>query len=184
MRINHAGLTRTVIYGTSAQRVSDPAIDATHRWKVYIRGYKDADIHYFIRSVTFKTHETFANPTRSVDAPPFEIEEYGWGEFTIQGKIYFVDVHERPVGFLISLKLHPDPNNRVIGDVEYASNAVYNERMDTIVFDSPTEAMYKLIKDTPEPELDEELQERVRQEKKQIESAIDFIIDKLGSDDK
>ncbi|KAI5192730.1 YEATS domain-containing protein 4 [Nematocida sp. AWRm77] len=184
MRINHANLTRTILYGTVAEKVAEPHGDATHKWKVYVRGYKNTNISYFVRSVTFKTHETFANPTRSVDSPPFEIEESGWGEFTIQGKIYFVDVHEKPVSFLISLKLHPDPNNKVVGDIEYLSTAVYNERMDTIVFESPTETMYKLIKEHPEEELSPDLQEKVVAERKRIEGAIDFIIQKLGTEDK
>ncbi|KAI5171763.1 YEATS domain-containing protein 4 [Nematocida sp. LUAm3] len=182
MRINHANLTHTIIYGTSASRVSDSTTDATHKWRVFIRGYKNHDISYLIRSITFKTHETFTNPTRVVDTPPFEIEEYGWGEFTIQGKIYFTDPHEKPVSFLIALKLHSDPSNRVIGDVEYDPNLIYNERMDTIIFESPTESTYKLLKSHGEPELDPYIVENIEKEKKNIEDAIDFIIARLETD--
>ncbi|KAI5186313.1 YEATS domain-containing protein 4 [Nematocida homosporus] len=182
MRINHANLTRTIIYGTAATKIEGTAGEATHRWRVFIRGYKNTDLSYFIRSVTFKTHETFANPTRIVDSPPFEIEECGWGEFTIQGKIYFTDVHEKPVGFLISLKLHHDPTNHIIGDIEYDPAAIHNERMDTIVFESPTEATYKLIKSHPEPIMDPPLLDEINDEKRRIELAIDAIIEKLENE--
>jgi len=182
MRINHANLARNIVYGTSAVKIADPGSEATHRWKVYVRGYENSDISYFIRSVTFKIHETFANPTRSIDAPPFEIEETGWGEFTIQGKIYFTDVHEKPVPFHVSLKLHPDSGNKLIGDVEYTKDTVYNERMDTVIFDSPTEATYKIIKNSTEPDLDREIKRKIADEKERISAAIDYIIEKLENE--
>ena len=31
----------------------------------------------------FNLHPTFPNPQREVTAPPFEIEEHGWGEFEV-----------------------------------------------------------------------------------------------------
>ncbi|OAG31631.1 YEATS domain-containing protein 4 [Nematocida displodere] len=179
MRINHANLAQTIIYGTVAERINEPDNPATHRWRVYVRGYKNTDISYFIRSITFKVHETFSNPTRIIDTPPFEVEECGWGEFGIQGKIYFVDVHEKPVYFMHGLKLHMDSTVRVVGDIEYPPNAICNERMDTIIFESPTETMYKLIKSNPEPVIDPEIAEAIYNEKKRIEKAIDFVIEKL-----
>ncbi|KAH9386352.1 YEATS domain-containing protein 4 [Nematocida major] len=182
MRINHANLSRTVIYGTSAVHITEPGVEATHRWKVYIRGYKNTDISYFIRSVTFKTHETFTNPTRTVDTPPFEIEECGWGEFTISGKIYFIDAHEKPLAFIVSLKLHNDAGNRVIGDIEYDKGEIVNERLDTIVFESPSENIYKVLKEHEEPPFDESVKETIHSEKAQIESAIDYLISKLSED--
>lgn len=182
MRINHANLSRTIIYGTSAVRISEPGVDATHRWRVFIRGYKNMDISYFIRSITFKTHETFANPTRVVETPPFEIEECGWGEFLIAGKIYFTDPHEKALGFAISLKLHNDASNRIIGDVQYEENEIVNERMDTIIFESPTEAIYKIMKNHEEPPFDDDIQKKVEKEHSNLEKAIDYLISRLGEE--
>ncbi|EHY65368.1 hypothetical protein NERG_01814 [Nematocida ausubeli] len=182
MRINHANLSRAIIYGTSAVRISEPGTDATHRWKVYIRGYKNTDISYFIRSVTFKTHETFANPTRTVETPPFEIEECGWGEFTITAKLYFVDTHEKPFQFSISLKLHSEASNGSIGDIPRDSDAIVNERLDTVVFESPTEIMYKILKEKEEPVLDDQLQKDINDEHARIEEAIDYLIKKLSDE--
>ena len=33
--------------------------------------------------VTFELHETFATPRRVIDQQPFEVTEFGWGEFDI-----------------------------------------------------------------------------------------------------
>ncbi|KAI5180993.1 YEATS domain-containing protein 4 [Nematocida sp. AWRm80] len=179
MRINHTNLSRSIIYGTTATRVSDSPTEATHKWKVYVRGYKNQDLSYFIRSVTFKIHETFANPTRTVTTPPFEVEEYGWGEFTIQGRIYFTDIHEKPVVFLLGLKLHKDPTNRRLEDIPYPENTIINERLDTIIFDSPTEATYKILTTNPEPPFEPEIENEIEKERSKIEEAIDYIITKL-----
>lgn len=185
MRINHANLSRTIVYGTAAKRISDPpSADATHRWKVYVRGYRNADTSYFIRSVTFKIHETFMNPTRIVEKPPFEVEEVGWGEFTVQGKIYFTDTHEKPAYFILFLKLHRDPNNRKIGDVDYDPESVVNERMDTIIFESPTEITYRIIKSREEGPLSKDTGEQVKRERENIEKAITYVISKLEGEEK
>ena len=33
--------------------------------------------------MVFNLHPTFPNPTREVAHHPFELEEYGWGEFEL-----------------------------------------------------------------------------------------------------
>lgn len=179
MRINHTNLSRLIVYGTASIRLSETRADATHKWKAYVRGYGNGDISHFIRSVTFKIHETFPNPTRSVDTSPFEIEEMGWGEFTIQGKLYFVDVHEKPLYFLIGLKLHREIYTTAIGDVEYPSGWVINERMDSVIFHTPTSVMYKLVSSNQEKEMSEEVWEKAENEKQRILAAIDHVLDKL-----
>lgn len=72
---------RPIIYGNSAtvltqkEREALSTPDHTHRWTVAVRSAasaKDSDIvggaddlSYFIKRVTFKLHDTYANPTRS-----------------------------------------------------------------------------------------------------------------------
>lgn len=53
----------------------------THRWTVAVRGAASTldsdivggadDLGYFIKRVTFKLHETYANPSRSTFSPLF-----------------------------------------------------------------------------------------------------------------
>lgn len=59
----------------------------------------------YIKKVTFKLHESYANQNRVVLKPPYEITETGWGEFEIVIKIYFHDSNERPVSVHIKIIL-------------------------------------------------------------------------------
>ena len=54
----------------------------------------------YVKRVLFKLHESYADPNRYVDKPPYEVTETGWGEFEIVIKIYFHDPNERPVSSL------------------------------------------------------------------------------------
>ena len=42
--------------------------------------------------------------------PPYEVSEYGWGEFESKIQIYFHDPEERPVEMLHLLVLYPPGN--------------------------------------------------------------------------
>jgi YEATS domain-containing protein 4 len=55
----------------------------------------------------FKLHESFDTPSRTCAAPPYEVDELGWGEFEVNIKVYFVDQKEKPVSFYHLLKLYP-----------------------------------------------------------------------------
>ncbi|CAO1617571.1 unnamed protein product [Sympodiomycopsis kandeliae] len=73
-------------------------------------GGKD-DISHFIRRVQFKLHESFPQPTRNIDRPPFQVTETGWGEFEIMVKIWWVpEAGEKFLQTPHYLKLHPWPN--------------------------------------------------------------------------
>ncbi|KAF8314748.1 yeats-domain-containing protein [Clavulina sp. PMI_390] len=117
---------RPIIYGNSAhpipkaERDSSANPDHSHRWTVAVRsaasfmgdtvdgvGGND-DLSYFIKRVTFRLHETYPQPTRSIEKPPFEVTETGWGEFEINIKIQFVaEAGEKTISFMHHLKLHP-----------------------------------------------------------------------------
>lgn len=73
---------RPIIYGntatvlTSQEREDLASPDHTHRWTVAVRSAASLpdsdevggadDLSYFIKRVTFKLHETYPNPSRSV----------------------------------------------------------------------------------------------------------------------
>lgn len=77
---------RPIIYGntatvlTTAERDDLVSPDHTHRWTVAVRSAASLpesdevggadDLSYFIKRVTFKLHETYPNPSRSVFTPP------------------------------------------------------------------------------------------------------------------
>lgn len=64
---------------------------------MYVRPYHNEDISIWVKKVHFKLHNSYDNPNRVKETPPFEICETGWGEFELVIKIYFQDTDERPV---------------------------------------------------------------------------------------
>ncbi|KAM0793103.1 hypothetical protein ACM66B_000584 [Microbotryomycetes sp. NB124-2] len=127
-RLRGVSVYRPIIYGNTAVLLEPHEkvnTDHTHRWTVGVRSAasppnpdnKEAnhvggadDLSYFIKKVTFKLHETYAQPLRTIERPPFEVTETGWGEFDIVIKIFFVpEAAEKPLTFSHHLKLHPWP---------------------------------------------------------------------------
>lgn len=58
-------ISRAIVYGSIATPIKKPENEHTHKWTVYVRGFNNEDISYYIRRVTFKLHESFAEPNRS-----------------------------------------------------------------------------------------------------------------------
>ena len=139
-----------LVYGSIAKPFDvnhrPPGVNAdhTHQWSVYLKGIDNEDISYWLKKVQFKLHETYTNPLRTVEAPPFEVTETGWGEFEVQIKLFFVpEANEKPQIIWHGLKLHP-----------YGPDAeAQRERRDTItshnyeevVFGEPVEAFYDIL---------------------------------------
>jgi len=61
----------------------------THQWTIYLRGKEGGKIEKYIKSVTFKLHETFPNPNRVLDSVPFQITESGYAGFLVPIEIVF-----------------------------------------------------------------------------------------------
>lgn len=168
VRVRGLSIFRPVIYGNTAvvltqeERNALTTPDHTHRWTVAVRSAASGqeseivggadDLSYFIKRVTFKLHDTYPNPTRNVDKPPYEVSETGWGEFEIQIRITFVtEAGEKPVMFYHHLKLHPwtaigggDPE---IPPLEAARQMgpVHSWQYDEIVFNEPYQSFLNIL---------------------------------------
>jgi len=68
----------------------------THQWTLFVRGPNNEDLSGAISKVVFQLHASFAQPTREILSPPFEVTERGWGEFEAQIKIFWQDSSETP----------------------------------------------------------------------------------------
>lgn len=128
------------IYGSTAKQLDHPtAQEHTHKWKIHVRGISNSDLSPFIRKVTFKLHESFNNPLRTIDSFPFEIQETGWGEFEIQIRIYFHEPHDKSLSFSHFLRLYPSSDTFSNGDEQdpisspISSKMVICEKYDEIV---------------------------------------------------
>ncbi|KAL5530336.1 YAF9 [Sanghuangporus sanghuang] len=170
VRVRGLSIYRPIIYGNTAvvlspeERAALPSAQAdhTHRWTVAVRSAASApgsntvggadDISYFIKRVTFKLHETYPNPTRVVDKPPFEVTETGWGEFEIQIRINFVaEAGEKQYLLYHHLKLHPWT---AVGsgepeipppDVAAKSGPVHSWQYDEVVFNDPFQSFLNIL---------------------------------------
>lgn len=70
----------------------------SHKWTVYVRGAGNEDLGVVIKRAVFQLHSSFNNPTRTVESPPFELSESGWGEFEIIITLHFhSDVTDKPL---------------------------------------------------------------------------------------
>ncbi|EPS98762.1 hypothetical protein FOMPIDRAFT_1164885 [Fomitopsis schrenkii] len=176
-RVRQRGITihRPIIYGNTAvvltqkERETLPTPDHTHRWTVAVRSAASADsetvggkddLSYFVKRVTFKLHDTYTVPTRTLDKPPFEVTETGWGEFEIQIRINFVpESGEKAVVVYHHLKLHPwtavGSNEPEIPPLEQAMKMgpVHSWQYDEIVFHDPFQSFLNILTAHPPSQL-------------------------------
>jgi len=148
-RMRGVTIVKPVVYGSQAfyftkKREED---GHTHSWKVYLRPYYNEDTSKWIRKVTFKLHESYANSTRVCEKPPYEVKETGWGEFEVLIKVYFVDPNEKPVTCITILKLFQQDPMCIAG-----KKPVIAEYYDEIVFQEPSQYLYKHLMSTEKPQ--------------------------------
>ncbi|KAF9952790.1 NuA4 histone H4 acetyltransferase complex and the SWR1 complex subunit [Mortierella alpina] len=149
-RMKGIAVSRPFIYGNSAQplhgkKAANP--EHTHRWTLSVRGINNEDISYFIRKVTFKLHDTYDNPTRVIEKPPFEVTETGWGEFDLIIKIHFNPVSgEKPLTLYHHLKLHPYEEDEM-GNPWPKQKPVTSYSYDEVVFNEPIDTFYTILQE-------------------------------------
>ncbi|KAI5308823.1 NuA4 histone H4 acetyltransferase complex and the SWR1 complex subunit [Ascosphaera atra] len=149
-RVKGIQVFRPFVFGTEAQpfdpenRPEGVPPDHTHRWRIFVKGINDSDISYWLRKVQFKLHETYAQAVRTIEQPPFEVSETGWGEFEIQVKLYFVpESMEKPQTLWHTLKLHPYGED-VEGKRE-RREVVRSVNYEEVVFNEPVEQFYDIL---------------------------------------
>ncbi|KAK9456810.1 yeats family-domain-containing protein [Dipodascopsis uninucleata] len=164
-RIKNLQICRPFIYGNIAvplgeNRGPDVPADHTHSWTVFLRGPNGEDLSDFIKRVVFKLHETYANSTRSIEQPPFEVTETGWGEFEIAIRVYFTaEASEKNVVMYHHLKLHPYGAGADQQKAEGAS--VTSLQYDEFVFNEPTDALFETLTKKPNAVLPAQKSSRV-----------------------
>jgi YEATS domain-containing protein 4 len=83
-RLKDTELVVPVATGTVAFHLGKKASEfQSHRWTCYVRSPQGGDLSHVLRAVTFTLHPSFQDHVRTVEAPPFELTETGWGEFDI-----------------------------------------------------------------------------------------------------
>jgi len=145
LRLKGKIIERPIIIGSIAFLLGKKADHRghTHKWTVYVRDPRNEDLSFFIKKVVFKLHASFDKPKRVVEKPPFEISETGWGEFELAIRLYFID-DEKYVDLYHKLKLYPSD-----GSVQSVKKPVTSETFDEILFQDPTESLYRKFMEHP-----------------------------------
>ncbi|OQR92081.1 hypothetical protein ACHHYP_04112 [Achlya hypogyna] len=139
-------VSKAIAYGSVATYLGRKSEETkTHRWHIYVRGIAGEDLSYMISKVVISLHTSFASPVRVLTEPPYEVSEYGWGEFETKIQIHFQDPDEKPVDIIHMLILYP-PGNQVAS----TKKPVVSEFYDELVFNEPSELMYKKLMAGPE----------------------------------
>jgi hypothetical protein len=84
-----------IVYGSVAFYLGTSDEFQTHQWTLYVRGPNREDLSCCIEKVVFQLHPSFAQSTRELTEPPFEVTERGWGEFEAQIRIFWKDPQEK-----------------------------------------------------------------------------------------
>ena len=83
-RLKDTELVVPIATGTVAFHLGKKASEfQSHRWTAYVRSPQGGDLAHVLRAVTFTLHPSFQDHVRTIERPPFELTETGWGEFDI-----------------------------------------------------------------------------------------------------
>ena len=108
VRLPDTAVSVPIVYGSCAFYLGKKAHEtATHKWTLFVRGPNGEDLSVFISKVAFSLHESFAEPVRIIEKPPFEVTELGWGEFAAKIRLFFKDPEEQPIDIVHIIKLYP-----------------------------------------------------------------------------
>ena len=139
-------IVRAIAYGNSATQLQNiketPGCKPhTHQWTFYVKPYNDDQgLSDFIGRVEIRLHDTFKDPIRVFEEPPYEVTETGWGEFDILVVMYFKCEETKPVAFTHRLQLFPrSEEEKLKKEVEVDCYVEVN-------FPNPSEAMREALK--------------------------------------
>ncbi|KAK3050693.1 NuA4 histone H4 acetyltransferase complex and the SWR1 complex subunit [Extremus antarcticus] len=148
-RVRNTKLTRHFLIGNTAHILPHPSFPSsppdghTKGWTVYVRPLPNGpDITTWLKKVQFKLHHTYADASRTIEAPgPFEVTETGYGEFGVEIRLYFApEAGEKAVYREHYLVLAPWGESK---DQMERTNEVKAERLETVEFNEPTVEFFK-----------------------------------------
>lgn len=138
-RQKHKIIHKPIIVGTHSIYLGKKAPeDKNNKWCCYVRGLNGEDISKFISKIEFDLDKSFAQPNVVITKPPFQIQEAGWGQFTINVKLYFPDPTLKPIELGKELILFDDLPRK-------EKRPIVAEDYNELVFVEPSPIMIKLL---------------------------------------
>ena len=157
-RLPNTTASLPIVYGSIAFYLGKKADELqTHEWTLFLRGPNKHDDHlssHIISKVVFELHSSFANPSREIYEPPYEVTERGWGEFEAQIRIHWKDPTEQPIVLNHTIKLYPQGTPPTLSSAANNNNAlmqlstenpVLAEAYDEVVFTNPTHSFFQSL---------------------------------------
>jgi YEATS domain-containing protein 4 len=154
-RLPNTTASLPIVYGSIAFYLGKKADELeTHEWTLFLRGPNQLDDHLnslVISKVVFQLHASFAQPTRELTEPPYEVTERGWGEFEAQIRIHWKDPSEQTTIVNHTIKLYPQgtpptpsaTKNELVQ--QSTEKPVLAETYDEVVFTDPTESFFRSL---------------------------------------
>ena len=154
-RLRNTTASLPIVYGSIAFFLGKKADELqTHEWTLFLRGPNQHEDHLnslVISKVVFQLHPSFAQPTRELTEPPYEVTERGWGEFEAQIRIHWKDPSEQTTIVNHTIKLYPQgtPPSSGSGKSDLVQQTmekpVLAETYDEVVFTDPTESFFRSL---------------------------------------
>ncbi len=151
-RLPNTTASLPIVYGSIAFYLGKKADELqTHEWTLFLRGPNQHNDHlnsHVISKVVFQLHPSFAQPTRELTEPPYEVTERGWGEFEAQIRIHWKDPSEQTTIVNHTIKLypqgsHPTGKNDLVQ--QSTEEPVLAENYDEVVFTEPSESFFRSL---------------------------------------
>ncbi|XP_003746643.1 YEATS domain-containing protein 4 [Galendromus occidentalis] len=148
----HRTIFQPIVIGNTARLFAKPNCEGhTHEWILYVKPYfKGVDMAKFIRKVIFVLEPHYRSVT--LTKPPFVVKRTGWGEFTVQIKVYMTfSSRAQTLSHWLRLVEYADKNDET-SEYRYVPSVRYEE-YDEIVIEDPTEAQRRaMLTGTTEPD--------------------------------
>ncbi|KAF2464257.1 yeats-domain-containing protein [Lindgomyces ingoldianus] len=154
-RVKNKRISRNIIIGSEAYTLpplGDPSRpkgipdDHTKRWTVYVRQPQgDPSLTTWLNKVQFKIFNTYENPLRTCENPPFEVTETGWGGFNIDIRLHFQPLSGEKAQYrqhFLQLEKYGDEKQQA---TQEASGLVRAEFLEVVQFNEPTEALFEAL---------------------------------------
>jgi YEATS domain-containing protein 4 len=113
---------------------------------VYVRQPAgDPALSTWLNKVQFKIFNTYENPLRTCENPPFEVTETGWGGFTIDVRLHFQPISGEKAQYrqhFLQLEKYGDEKQQ---EEQERSGCVRSEYLEVVQFNEPTEALFEAL---------------------------------------
>lgn len=105
----------------------------------------DPSLSTWLSKVQFKIFNTYENPLRTCEGPPFEVTETGWGGFTIDVRLHFTAASNEKAQYrqhFLQLEKYGSPE---LQELQERTGCVRSEFLEVVQFNEPTEALYEAL---------------------------------------